>query len=544
MKKMKKLFAVILSLAMVLGMSLTAFATEVKPTQATVNGVEDGEKIVVTAYQIIKYNQKGYYEEVLPGTIYSEEGETGEQPTLTPTAENALALFQRLDELTNTVIFERPSNEGVFTSDKLTPGTWLIIVSGPTKNLYNPAIISVSVTPDGIDYGQLNITTDTWFDDVFVKKSEPTITKTAESADGKDLNVAGTQFGDVLKFTVSADIPGYTDDEKDLTYIIRDTLKGLTLTQSSEATATVAGETDNELTKAITDAIKDDATSFEVNTLSDEFLRKHAGEQIVIQYYAKVTSTEMVNVDRLNNTAELEYSTNDETENQKKQDKTKHYTFGIDTKVTGWSESESSNPTGEFVKINDKGDIEYTETPGEIHKTKDEVKFLAGAEFQLHIGAANGPLFTDKSNKNTFITDANGRLEIAGLDDGVEYYLIETKAPSGYSINATPIRVYISATYEMDSETKKQDKLVSYEVQIGEGQNQAITHYNYNSTTGETEFINTPDTASNPFGFKNTQLANLPSTGGIGTTIFTIGGCAIMIIAAGLFFASRRKAAK
>ena len=148
MKKMKKLFAVILSLAMVLGMSLTAVATEEKPTQATVNGVEDGEEIVVTAYQIIKYNQKGYYEEVLPGTIDSEEGETGEQPTLTPTAKNALALFQRLDELTNTVIFERPSNEGVFTSDKLTPGTWLIIVSGPTKNLYNPAIIRCYTNTD------------------------------------------------------------------------------------------------------------------------------------------------------------------------------------------------------------------------------------------------------------------------------------------------------------------------------------------------------------------------------------------------------------
>ena len=35
-----------------------------------------------------------------------------------------------------------------------------------------------------------------------------------------------------------------------------------------------------------------------------------------------------------------------------------------------------------------------------------------------------------------------------------------------------------------------------------------------------------------------------PSTGGIGTTIFTIGGCAIMIIAAGLFFATRRKTEK
>ena len=42
----------------------------------------------------------------------------------------------------------------------------------------------------------------------------------------------------------------------------------------------------------------------------------------------------------------------------------------------------------------------------------------------------------------------------------------------------------------------------------------------------------------------NTKLIALPSTGGIGTTIFTIGGCAIMIIAAALFFATRRKAEK
>lgn len=42
----------------------------------------------------------------------------------------------------------------------------------------------------------------------------------------------------------------------------------------------------------------------------------------------------------------------------------------------------------------------------------------------------------------------------------------------------------------------------------------------------------------------NIKLSELPSTGGIGTTIFTIGGCAIMILAAGLFFASRRKESK
>ncbi|MCI8993678.1 MAG: LPXTG cell wall anchor domain-containing protein [Eubacterium sp.] len=41
--------------------------------------------------------------------------------------------------------------------------------------------------------------------------------------------------------------------------------------------------------------------------------------------------------------------------------------------------------------------------------------------------------------------------------------------------------------------------------------------------------------------YTNTRLSSLPSTDGIGTTILTISGCAIIIVAAGLFFASRRK---
>ena len=39
----------------------------------------------------------------------------------------------------------------------------------------------------------------------------------------------------------------------------------------------------------------------------------------------------------------------------------------------------------------------------------------------------------------------------------------------------------------------------------------------------------------------DTKLSALPSTGGIGTTIFTVGGCVIMIAAAYMFFVSRRK---
>ena len=64
------------------------------------------------------------------------------------------------------------------------------------------------------------------------------------------------------------------------------------------------------------------------------------------------------------------------------------------------------------------------------------------------------------------------------------------------------------------------------------------------TSSTETSFVKNGDvggTALLDTAIPNTKLSTLPGTGGIGTTIFTIGGCAIMIAAAGLYFASRRK---
>lgn len=104
-------------------------------------------------------------------------------------------------------------------------------------------------------------------------------------------------------------------------------------------------------------------------------------------------------------------------------------------------------------------------------------------------------------------TDKNGNIVVKGLDDSTSemtYEFKETKAPEGYSINETNADV----TWDND----------------GEGLN--------------------AETRTGAAAMTDTKLNTLPSTGGIGTTIFTIGGCAIMIVAAGLFFATRRKTQK
>ena len=101
--------------------------------------------------------------------------------------------------------------------------------------------------------------------------------------------------------------------------------------------------------------------------------------------------------------------------------------------------------------------------------------------------------------------DAYGTVTVKGLKVG-DYFFQEVVAPDGYSISTN------DTAFKM-IETKDARNVVTGVV------------------------------AENPQNIfmLDTQISQLPSTGGIGTTIFTIAGCVIMIAAAGLFFASRKK---
>lgn len=111
-------------------------------------------------------------------------------------------------------------------------------------------------------------------------------------------------------------------------------------------------------------------------------------------------------------------------------------------------------------------------------------------------------------------TNEAGEVTFDGLDAQKTYFVKETKAPEGYSLNDYAYQ--LSGSVTTGSAQGDLDK-------------DGYDEYVYTSTPFNSEKI------------QDTKLADLPSTGGIGTTIFTIGGCVIMVTAAGLYFATRKK---
>ena len=102
----------------------------------------------------------------------------------------------------------------------------------------------------------------------------------------------------------------------------------------------------------------------------------------------------------------------------------------------------------------------------------------------------------------TFITPASGKLDIDGLDLGT-YYLLETKAPDGYNLLANPIKIEI--------------------VDNNAGDNAAA-----------------PDVEIPAQYVENSSGVELPSTGGIGTTIFyTLGG--LLAVGAAVFLVTKKR---
>lgn len=526
MKKLKKIFAVLLTLAMVLGMNMTSFAADHKPqstdaAEITVNGVKSGA--TVKAYKIAqgKWNDQGFigYEAVEVGGVKIADVSKPTRKEITDIA-NAV---RHNTGITGVVLEESAS--GVYTKN-LEVGEYLIVVTengAYDTTIYNPMVASVYYSTEksgdlndqigGIVSAEDNFVVDG--QNAYAKSENPTIDKKIVEPGSGNKKGDDTAIGDDINFEITTAFPAYSEAYTKAEFNIIDTLSaGLTLTEDS---VTVVSVGNNVPVKGTDYTVTVDGQTMTIFFTSDCILA-NKGADVTVRYTAQLNENAGINFDKNTNTVYAEYTNNPTTEGKGRTEekKTYHYTFGIDAAING----RDSEVTKEVYKINENGEVKV------IEADKDRVVVtgpLAGAKFELR--TKNGDVV------RTVTSAQDGSLKMTGLDAG-EYVLVETKAPQSYSLDATEHTFVITAGYNTDG------TLDWYKVTVdGHDSTYSATYNNEKEPT-----IKYDEVAS--IGIKNTKLASLPSTGGIGTTIFTIGGCAIMIIAAALFFASRRKSAK
>lgn len=186
--------------------------------------------------------------------------------------------------------------------------------------------------------------------------------------------------------------------------------------------------------------------------------------------------------------------------------------------------------------------LKVTKTDGETDKP------LAGAEFRLyrltdentkeyaeitHLGSISS-WTTNPTIAATVTTDEDGLVSIIGLGDGT-YYLEETKAPAGYN-PIEDIEIQIKAVTEETTTGLALTKLTY----IIDGGTETAVDPEYDGDGKPT--TNTPnlDKGIVPITVENNQGAQLPSTGGMGTTIFyVIGG--ILVVGAVVLLVTRKR---
>lgn len=502
MKHTRQIFALVLALVLTLGLCATAFADEAKPGSITISNPAQGK-----TYEVFKLLDVAADESALEnnGFIYK------------------LTTDAWADFITNVKdgsgknyfnLFENGGKKYVLANDNLKPGIADFAAKAKAyaeeKKLQPVQRATASdgneLTISGLDLGYYLVRSDlgilcsldTTAPNAQVKeKNEATvIVKNVEDTTKKQ-NVA--EIGTYVKFTIQITV----NDRAPVNYKLVDEMTdGLTFVKNETypLTVTVNGSAlaAENYNVAETTEPRGFTLTFNNNSEGSASILK-TGDVVTVTYYAQINEKAVVADEANVNKAKVEYGTNSHTE----YDTTETYVWKMN-----------------IVKYT----MEQTTGSGQAKE-----KMLAGATFQLSRDAAGAEviklvkvddttyrlaLSTETEGVvDTITTGETGELVINGLADGT-YYLTETKAPRGYNLLREPVNV-------------------------------TIGHKDANGKLTETSFVadQTQTDTSGVVKVENNAGAELPSTGGIGTTAFYVLGSAMALGAVILLVTKKRMAA-
>ena len=485
MKLFKKLASFILAFAMVMAIAMPSVVMAVDNGSITITGAKAGHTF--EAYQIFTGKVSGKtLSDIAWGSGVNKTG----QNTLGSAKENA----EKLKNETNAKDFAYEvakylgTAAGTSTRDgenykieNLAPGYYLVKDKDgtvPKAETYTKFILKVVGT------AEVKVKSEVPTSQKKVKDTNDTTGTTTGWQDSADYDI-GDQVPFQLTGTVAKDFSDYKGAYK-LVFHDKESV-GLTFNQKSVVVKVDGTEIKSGYTVKTTGL--EDGCSFEV--VFDDLKQinsVHNGSVITVEYTSELNTKAEIGLSGNPNEMRMEFSNNPNVE----QNGTTTYT-----------------PWDKVIVFTYKAIV---------NKKDSSNKPLTGAEFTLYKKYGEE---WKKVEKVVVKSEDGTTFTFTGLDDGV-YKLEETVTPGEYN-TMDPIEFKIEATHD-ELNDKPELKTLSGNKLTGE------VLFTPNTTEGtlETDVIN----------YKGSEL---PSTGGMGTTILYVAG-AVMILAAGAFLVMQKKA--
>ena len=505
MKHIKKLASLLLVLVMVFALATTAFAEETTYSITINNSAKDH---TYEAYQIFTGDLSGTtLSNIVWGSGVSEAGQTA----LGDAAAKAETLKTEADAKAFAKAVAPYLTTAAGSANTVTDGKY--VISGLAAGYYLVKDQDGSLTGDNDSYTEYiiqvvgNVTATPKSDVPEVQKKVKDINDSTDTTKTDWQDSADYDIGDSIPFQLKATLANNVSSYTTYKVVFHDTLsKGLTY--NNDAKVYIDGTETNGFT--VTATVNADGTTT-LTVSCDDVKALGAGNSsvITVEYTAKLNENAVLGSAGNPNEVYLEYSNNPN------------------------KSEEGNNETG----VTPKDVVIVFTYKTIINKVDSENKPLTGAAFKLEklIKGKDGAADTWTTVKEFTVDETTTSFTFSGLDDG-QYKLTETKTPAGYN-TIDPIYFVIEATHDETADAPTLKTLNAY-----------LTDANGNKQTemkdGESVNIDL-GTVDLTAGSITTTVVNksgseLPSTGGIGTTIFYVLGGVLVLAAVVLLVTKKR----
>lgn len=500
MKHARKLTSLLLALGMVFALATTAFAQDVPVTDGrgsiTISNAAKGETYTIYKLFDATVNADG-----------SSIAYTGEIP-------ESLKTYFTADKngyisATSAAKDGENMSEGLKTALK----TWTADATATATATSDGSALNFN----GLAYGYYVVTTTQGNQVISVDSTKPNVTIVDKnSSTPKDLTKTASNddvsIGDTVTYTVRFTTSNYygagEDAKKIVSYTIEDTLPDFL--------------TDVNVTSIIVDNDGSDTTTDDQKTVTAQFTNKKIvidwydeannqflydnGATVTITYTAVVTDKAAIDGDGNTNKVTVTWTTKDGVEPGPDKVETEEtiFTYAIALK-----------------KVNNKGNA----LPGAVFEFPFYVKSTADATgAYIYAGTTGGEGLT-----NQITTPDSGVIVVKGVKSG-DYTITEVTAPAGYNKLTAPVTVKAAKTSSTSTHTT---------VYLDKDGNVVDV------SAKEIEVKVDIDTiAATAVVVVNKAGTELPSTGGMGTTIFYVLGSVLVIGAAVLLVTKKRMSTK